>query len=120
MLKLGVGDMCAVLSAVWLLNKASEMKVELPLRKGNGLEQLVDLLPSCTALLQNCGNKLLMLCVNSFNLGHGDSAPFNLDAPSQHRILSMEKWLSWRKNFQDLSQREDRALLKRQSLALIA
>lgn len=104
---LGVGGMDNILSAVWLLNKALERKAEVPLSKDSGLQQLVDLLPACSVLLQNCGSKLLTLCINSFTLGHGDPGSFSLDTKCESAVLSMEKWLSWRKNFQDLSQHED-------------
>ncbi|KAE9374594.1 hypothetical protein N431DRAFT_438033 [Stipitochalara longipes BDJ] len=87
----GVGGDDIVLSALWLLKEALE-------GDGEHSVPIAKMLPACTALLQNCCHKLLILCIGK------DQRPAS--------ELSMERWLSWRKRFQELSQSQDEILLR--------
>jgi hypothetical protein len=90
----GVGGTDTVLSALWLLEEA--FRGDGGLAASEIAVDLVELLPVCTALLQNCCHKLLKLCNSS---DRGPAGEF-----------SMGRWLSWRRQFQVLSQSEDKAL----------
>jgi Protein of unknown function (DUF3632) len=112
---LGVGGVHITLSAVWLLKNALEVdhqdEREVP---------IVDLLPACTALLQECGNKLLMLSANNTSLANQVpqvSAPSSASTGKpESGSLSIHRWLSWRKALQELSQSKDEAVSKEAKL----
>jgi hypothetical protein len=71
-----------------------------------------ELISACIMLLQHCGDKLLILCINNETVPRVDP---NLVSPGEHAQqagvcragLSMERWLYWRRTFQLMSKSED-------------
>lgn len=107
-----VGDGDVLLSALGLLDKALEKPQKPTGSKEDDGVPIVELLPACTALFRECGHKLLTLCISNQKIGDNDMPLSSSGQGATHKSFSIERWLSWRKRLQDLSQSKDEVLAK--------
>jgi Protein of unknown function (DUF3632) len=105
---LGVGGDNVALCALLLLREALQLFAR---PEESGRELVVQLLPACTVLLQQCGHKLLTLCISNKKLEqhdmrssvHGQQAVRELEQAD----FDVGRWFCWRKAFQELSRSKD-------------
>lgn len=111
---LGVGGIGVTSCAVWTLEEALGRKEE-PTASGKASGVVAELLPVCTILFQECGHKLLTLCIDNKTSGHGDVVSmFEQTAFIEVLVnkLHMGRWLSWRKELQNLSRSQIEVVAK--------
>jgi hypothetical protein len=112
---LGVGSVDITCCTLWLPKEALEGSQELASEKDGGIP-IVELLPACTRLFQQCGHKLLTLCINDKTLEQEDLDPSSFGQAATNKLAndnpSVERWFSWRKKFQELSQSQDEVVAR--------
>jgi hypothetical protein len=105
-----VGSDDVALCPLSLVREALELYPR-PEEDAGGL--IVQLLPVSTILLQNCGHKLFALCTNNKKFEstryriQRSQATGSAKKKNKETNFSIERWLRYRKRFQELSRRED-------------
>lgn len=111
---LGIGGDDVALCPLLLVREALELYARPEEDAG---ELIVQLLPVCTILLQNCGHKLLTLCIYNKKFEQRDMASSVLKQQAvrenKEADFNIERWLRWRKRFQELSRSEDEVVAKK-------
>lgn len=103
--------------AVWLLKEALETQ-QISSRMTRDYDSRLfasELISACVMLLQHCGDKLLILCINNETLPQVDPSLVELGDLARHSGvgrggLNIERWLYWRKRFQLMSKFEDNSI----------
>jgi len=111
---LGVGGIGVTSYAIWTLEEALGRKEEFT-ASGKASGVVVELLPACTMLFQECGHKLLTLCIDNKISIHCDVvSKFEQTAAIEVVMekLHMGRWLSWRKELQHVSRSQDEVVAK--------
>jgi hypothetical protein len=113
---LGIGGVDVTRCALLLLKEALEREEVLTASEGDGGIPIVEFLPACVVIFQQCGHKLLTLGINGkapeqkylglSDFGQGPTNKLASDSPS------MERWLSWRKKFQELSRSQNEGVTR--------
>jgi hypothetical protein len=109
---LGVGGIGATACAVWTIEEALGEELTASGKEGGAV---VELLLVCTILFQQCGHKLLTLCIDDKTPIHGDG--FKMFEPTAFievlaNKLPIGRWLSWRKELQNLSRSQDEVVTR--------
>jgi hypothetical protein len=109
---LGVGGIGVTACAVCTIEEALGEELTASGKEGGAV---VELLPVCTILFQQCGHKLLALCIDNKAPIHGDVV--SVFEPTAFievlmNTLHMGRWLSWRKELQYLSRSQDEVVAK--------